>query len=214
LGACSASQGIDPKAKLDNVSSLFHQRDHYGGATMRGLMTKVWWTFLLRGVLLGIFAVLALASPVVTAAALIFWIAIFLVAEGGFIFLAAIMGWKEGEDKWLSVVEGVLNVILGIFMLGSPEVTIFFAVFYLGIWSVMSGVTRIAMAIQLRKEIKGDFWIALSGTISILFGLLIISNPGVGAATLVRMLGLFALLAGIILIVFGFKMKKLAIAVG
>ena len=181
---------------------------------MRDLLTKVWWTFILRGVLIGVFAVLALASPGVTVAALIFWIAIFLVAEGVFVFLAAIMGWKDGEDKWLSVVEGALNVILGVFMLGSPEVTIFFAVFYLGIWSLMSGVTRIAMAIQLRKEIEGEFWIALSGIISIMFGMLIISNPGVGAATLMRMLGLFALLASIILIVFGFKMKKLATKAG
>jgi len=41
-------------------------------------------------------------------------------------------------------------------------------------------------------------------------GHLIISNPNVGAATLVRMLGLFAFLAGIILIVIGFRVKKLA----
>ena len=174
------------------------------------LLAKNWWTFVLRGVLLAVLGILALASPGITAATLIFWIAMFLFVEGILTLLGVIMAWKEREEKWLHVLEGVLTIILGVIMFRAPELALFFAVLYVGIWSIMSGVARIAMAIQLRKEISGEFWMALGGAISVLFGILIIAQPGVGAATLMWMLGLFALLVGIILIVFGFKVKKLA----
>jgi len=138
------------------------------------------------------------------------WIAIFLLFDGIFTLIGVIGAWKEREDKWLNVLEGVMSIIIAVIMFRAPELALFFAVLYVGIWLIMSGVARIAMAIQLRKEIQGEFWMALSGAISALFGVVIIAQPGLGVATLMWMFGFFALLVGIILIVFGFKMKRLA----
>jgi len=177
---------------------------------MLQLLAKNWWTFVLRGVLIIVFAILAFASPGITAATLVFWIAIFLLFDGIFTLVGVIGAWKEREDKWLNVLEGVMSIIIAVIMFRAPELALFFAVLYVGIWLIMSGVARIAMAIQLRKEIKGEFWMALSGAISALFGVVIIAQPGLGVATLMWMFGFFALLVGIILIVFGFKMKRLA----
>jgi len=173
-------------------------------------LTKSWWVLVLRGVLAILLGVLALANPGTTAATLVLWIAIFLIIDGALALLTTIARWKEHEDKWLHVAEGVLSILLGILILNAPEMTLFLVVLYAAVWSIMAGITRIAMAIQLRKEIEGETWLALSGLLSIVFGILVIAQPGIGLATIMWMLGLFLVLAGVVLIALGLKVKKLA----
>lgn len=173
-------------------------------------LTKSWWVLVLRGVLAILLGVLALANPGTTAATLVLWIAIFLIIDGALALLTTTARWKEREDKWLHVAEGVLSILLGILILNAPEMTLFLVVLYAAVWSIMAGITRIAMAIQLRKEIEGETWLALSGLLSIVFGILVIAQPGIGLATIMWMLGLFLILAGVVLIALGLKVKKLA----
>ena len=63
----------------------------------------------------------------------------------------------------------------------------------------------IAAAIKLRKEIEGEFWLGLSGLISILFALFIISWPGDGALVVIWLIGSYAIIFGIFLIAFAFR---------
>ena len=172
-------------------------------------LTKSWWVLVLRGVLAILLGVLALANPGTTVATLVLWIAIFLIIDGALALLTTTARWKEREDKWLHVAEGVLSILLGILILNAPEMTLFLVVLYAAVWSIMAGITRIAMAIQLRKEIEGETWLALSGLLSIVFGILVIAQPGIGLATIMWMLGLFLILAGVVLIALGLKVKKL-----
>ena len=64
------------------------------------------------------------------------------------------------------------------------------------------------MAIQLRKEIQGEGWLILSGILSVLFGVIVFAQPGIGIATLMIIIAIFAILIGILLIVLSLKLRK------
>ena len=177
---------------------------------MKQLLAKNWWAYVLRGILIAFLGIVAFLSPGITAATLVFWVAIFFFVDGILGLLGVVMSWKEREDKWLNVLESVVTIFLAIIMFRAPELALYLAVLYVGLWCIMAGVSRIAMAIQLRKEIEGEFWMVLNGAIMVLFGLWIVAYPGIGLATLMSTLGFFALLAGIVMVVFGFKAKNLA----
>jgi uncharacterized membrane protein HdeD (DUF308 family) len=177
---------------------------------MLRILTKSWWVLVLRGVMAILLGVLALANPGITAATLVLWIAIFLTVDGALALVTTIARWKEREDKWLHVAEGVLSIVLGFLILRAPEITLFLVILYAAVWSIMSGVARIAMAIQLRKEIEGEIWLAISGLASVVFGILVLAQPGIGLATILWMLGLFLILAGVVLIALGLKVRRLA----
>jgi uncharacterized membrane protein HdeD (DUF308 family) len=70
-------------------------------------------------------------------------------------------------------------------------------------------VLEIAAAIQLRREIEGDVWLGLAGVASILFGLLLISRPGVGALAVIWTIGTYAIVFGGLLVALGFRVKAL-----
>ena len=63
------------------------------------------------------------------------------------------------------------------------------------------------MAIQLRKQIDTEWLLGISGFLSILFGVLVLSNPGAGIISIMWMIGIMAVLSGLLLVVLAFKLR-------
>ena len=62
-------------------------------------------------------------------------------------------------------------------------------------------------AIQLRKEIEGEWLLILGGVVAILFGIMMFFQPAAGALAVVWMIATFAIIFGIDLIWLAFKLK-------
>ena len=91
-----------------------------------------------------------------------------------------------------------------------PGMTALVLLMFIASWAVLMGIFEIAAAIRLRKHIENEWLLALSGVVSIAFGVLMFLQPGPGALAVVWLIGSFSLLFGILLIVLGFKLKGLA----
>ena len=71
----------------------------------------------------------------------------------------------------------------------------------------------IAGTIHMRDGlIEGEGWIIAAGIASILFGVLLIARPGAGALALITVIGAYATVFGILLVLGAFKLKKFATA--
>ena len=88
-----------------------------------------------------------------------------------------------------------------------PGMTALVLLMFIASWAVLMGIFEIAAAIRLRKHIENEWLLALSGVVSIAFGVLMFLQPGPGALAVVWLIGSFSLLFGILLIVLGFKLK-------
>jgi uncharacterized membrane protein HdeD (DUF308 family) len=63
-------------------------------------------------------------------------------------------------------------------------------------------------AVNIVRAFKGAGWGAgILGALSIIFGLLLIANPAMGALALPFVLGIFAIVGGIMAVVAAFRMK-------
>ena len=71
----------------------------------------------------------------------------------------------------------------------------------------MTGVFEIVAAISLRREIEGEWALILGGIASVLFGLILAVLPGVGILSLVWLIGAYALVLGVLLIVLAFWVR-------
>jgi uncharacterized membrane protein HdeD (DUF308 family) len=88
-----------------------------------------------------------------------------------------------------------------------PGVTALGLLIAIAAYSLVVGVLQIAAAIKLREEIEGEFWLGLSGLVSVLFGMFIIARPGEGALAVIWIIGAYAILFGVFLISFAFRIK-------
>jgi uncharacterized membrane protein HdeD (DUF308 family) len=175
---------------------------------MLQLLVKNWWIILLKGILLIFFGVLAFINPGATISVLVTWFSIFMIADGVITLIGVLMNWQTEEDKWLLLAEGIIGILFGVLVFRSPDVFARFVGFLIACWAVFIGLARIAMAIQLRKEIKGEGWLILSGILSILFGVLVFAQPGIGVTTVLWMAAIFSVLIGLLLVFLSFKLKN------
>ncbi len=175
---------------------------------MLNLLQKNWWLLTIKGSILLIFSLFAFINPGASAATLAMWFALLIIIDGIATTFTAVGSWKEREDKWLFLAEGLISLIFGLILFMTPGVTLLIVSLFIGFWFVFAGVSRIAKAIQLRKEIEGEGWMILGGAISVLFGLLIFARPLLGIGYLMYIIGFFALLIGVLLIVVSLKIRK------
>ncbi len=172
-------------------------------------LAENWWLLLLRGVASIVFGVLAFIWPGLTLVALIFLWGAYAVVDGGIALWAAITG-KAGElaPRWWLIIVGIVGILAGLVAFASPGLTAFFLLMFIAGWAIVVGALEIWGAIQLRKEIEGEWWLILSGLLSIAFGILLVARPGAGALALVWLIGSFAILHGCILIALALRLKQ------
>jgi uncharacterized membrane protein HdeD (DUF308 family) len=171
------------------------------------LLSQKWWVLLLRGILSILFGVMAYAWPGLTLATLVMLFAAFVLVDGVFDVIHAFSGREENEHWWLLLIEGLLGIALGVLTWINPGVTTLVLLLFIAFWAVMTGILRIIMAIRLRKEIEGEWWLVLAGALSILFGVIVIARPGAGALGMVWLIATWAILVGIILVILSLKSR-------
>jgi uncharacterized membrane protein HdeD (DUF308 family) len=170
-------------------------------------LTRYWWAFLVRGFLAIVFGVLAYVWPTISLAALIIAFGIYALADGIFLVVKAAGNWAALDDRWLLLFEGLLGIGMGAIAFFAPGVTAIGLLFYIAAWSLSTGFLEIAGAIRLRKEIKGEVWWILSGIASIVFAVFLLIFPGVGILSLLWLLGVYAIVFGILLIALGIRIR-------
>ena len=176
---------------------------------MLRLLTKYWWLLVLRGAIAVLFGVLAFISPGATLAALVIAFGAYALIDGAFTAAAAIAGRKVTSDWWVLLVQGLVGIGLGVFTLLRPDVTAVALLIYIAAWAIAVGMLQVYAAIKLRREITGEWWIALGGILGIVFGALLVWRPLEGALVLLWLIATFAVLWGISLILGGFNVLRL-----
>lgn len=170
-------------------------------------LARWWWTFVVRGLLAIAFGVLAFFAPGLGIAVLVGLFAAWALIDGVTSLVTGIGGRNRDKSWWLEVLEGVVSIIAGIIALVFPVLAAEVLVIIIAAWAIVTGIFEIIAAIRLREQIRGEFWLGLAGLASILFGVILLVFPGVGALSLVWLIGSFALVFGVFLVILGWRLR-------
>lgn len=111
---------------------------------------------------------------------------------------------KGSRNALLSILLGLIGIVAGIFLLARPVLTGEILALLIAFWALLFGVVDIYVGFASSKEkIPGGWVMVLIGILSVVFGIYMLFNPLVGALALVWVIGVYALIAGIALGVFG-----------
>jgi uncharacterized membrane protein HdeD (DUF308 family) len=173
---------------------------------MCALLAQNWWALGLRGVFAILFGLVALFLTGPTILSLVLFFSAYMLVDGVFGIVAAVRAARQGERWVLLVLEGVLNIAVGILALVMPGLTVIAFVLLLAAWSLVSGGLMIGAAFRLRKD-HGRWWLAVAGIVSVIFGVLLAIAPLIGAIVLTWWLGAYALAFGVALLVLAFRLR-------
>jgi uncharacterized membrane protein HdeD (DUF308 family) len=178
------------------------------------VLARYWWVLLVRGLAAIAFGVLAFAWPRLTIASLVLLFGAFALVDGAFALVGAIAGRRQDESWWLGVLRGVIGIGIGVVTFVNPAITALALVLYIAAWALASGVFEIAAAIRLRKEIEGEWLLALSGVASLAFAGILLWAPGAGALALLWWIAAWAIVVGVLLVLESFKLRGLRGRIG
>lgn len=173
---------------------------------MIGMVHSEWWVIVARGIVAIAFGVLALAWPFEAATAIAILIALFILLDGVFSLASAVKG--RSRSWGLGVFEGLLGILIGVLALVVPDVTAMVLAVLIGIWALVTGIIELVMAFRFRGELGSEWLLSLAGALSVILGIAIIASPGAGVVVLAVIVGVYALLFGVSLVVFGLQMRR------
>jgi uncharacterized membrane protein HdeD (DUF308 family) len=174
---------------------------------------KHWWQILVRGIIALIFGIVVLAWP--TAALIIFAILFgaFVFVDGIFTLVAAI-NYKAGGGRrvWMYI-SAIAGIIVGLIIFIVPVVAIpllvLILVYLIAAWALVTGIMELVYAFQANQDTAIRWLFVISGILSIILGILMFIKPLTAAEVLVIVVGAYAVMAGILLIVLGFRLRKI-----
>lgn len=175
---------------------------------LSSLIGSSWWVLLLYGVLSIIFGIFAIARPLSAATALVWAMGVLALAEGVVSLLAMFDKNVAVSKGWLAF-YAVVSILFGIVALTNPVAAASGLLLFLAAWLIVAGIYRIIFAIRVRKEIEGEWLIALSGVLSIILGVLFAASPLVGLVVTTLWIGVGALFYGVLQIIAAFKVRGL-----
>lgn len=176
---------------------------------MLTLLSRNWWLVALRGVIAILFGVLTLAAPGMALASLLLLFGAYAVVDGLAAVWAAFQN-RTQEGWWIHLLEGFASVLAGIVAFIYPGITAVILLYVIAVWAIMTGVFEIMAAIRLRKEIQGEFWLGLMGLLSVIFGVVLILNPGPGILALLSIVSVYAIVFGLFMIMLALKLRGLS----
>jgi uncharacterized membrane protein HdeD (DUF308 family) len=173
-------------------------------------LSRAWWIMAVRGLAAVIFGVVALIWPEITLLALVLVFGAYVFVDGVFALIAAVRGRElaGGSRGWL-VLEGLLGVGAGIVAVLWPDITALALLWVIAFWAVLTGVLEIFAAVRLRRVLNNEWMLVVAGALSIVFGLILIIWPGSGAIGLVWLIGIYAIVFGVVFLVLAFRLRGL-----
>jgi uncharacterized membrane protein HdeD (DUF308 family) len=183
-------------------------------------MTKTlkqgWWTWALRGAVAILFGAAVLVWPGGGLAVLVALCGAFALVGGIFALAGAAQSKEWDPLSWAMLIEGLLGVGVGILTFIWPNITAEALLITIALWAILTGVVEIVASFRFSNVLgTGDSWLlGIAGAASTVFGVLVLARPNAGAVAVIWTIGIYAIIFGISLVAFGFRIRSAEQQVG
>ena len=133
---------------------------------------------------------------------------VYTLLDGVCTMVSTVRSDKRERRWWLFLLQGLAGIIVGIMAFVWPGITALVLLLYIiAAWAIVTGIFEVVAAVQLRKEIEGEWLLGLSGIASVVFGALLVGFPGAGALAVLWIIGAYSILFGTLLLILAFRLR-------
>lgn len=185
------------------MATIFNKGVFMGEQTLRGVG-------LVEGIATLLFGIAAVFWPSLTAQTLLYIFAIFVVISGVANVIGSIMAIGDKGSSWLlRLVLGVLQLGVGVYLFRHPKVTFATLILLIGFTFIIRGIIEIVVAFERGLLATERTLLVLAGALGLIVGIVVLAQPVAGGIAFVWILGLYALIAGPIMIATALDNRRL-----
>jgi uncharacterized membrane protein HdeD (DUF308 family) len=172
---------------------------------------KNWWLVSLRGLVALILGILMLMMPELAVLSLVIVIGAYMLVDGAFALVVAIVNKPGHRDRWWLLAEGIIGILAGIAVFLAPLLAAVIILYIIGAWALLTGIMEIIFSIMQWKTLPDKWLFLIGGIVSVLLGIFIFANNiTVDAIFLISIIAVYLILFGVALIALGFSVKNSA----
>jgi uncharacterized membrane protein HdeD (DUF308 family) len=175
---------------------------------LAGVLSDKWWLLLLRGLFAIAFGFMVVFLPVLSLAALVLLFGAYMMADGIAGVWMGVSGRSKGKSRWILLLWGLMGIGIGLIAFLAPGITTLALLVCIAAWAIATGVLELVAAIRLRHEIEGEWLLILGGLASIVFGALLMLQPGTGVRVLLLLVAAYAFVFGGIMVLLAIKARR------
>jgi uncharacterized membrane protein HdeD (DUF308 family) len=170
---------------------------------------QYWWLLLLTGLVLVAVGIWVFASPATAYLSLSILFGASILTIGFFETVFAISASKSLKGWGWTLASGLLDIVIGSYLLLYPAVTMAILPFVLGFWLLFRGFSAIGLSFELKSYGDSSWgWFLLFALGIILFAFMILAVPAFGVANIIAWAGLSFIFTGVFRIILAFRLKK------
>jgi uncharacterized membrane protein HdeD (DUF308 family) len=164
---------------------------------------------LFRGIAAILFGIVALVWPGPSLVVLVLLFGVFAVISGITAVAAALR--NRGEQGWgLLLFEGILGILAGVVALVWPGITALAFLFLLAAWAIITGILEFVAPLSFPMSGGRAVLMVLTGVVSVVFGVIIAAQAASGLLAVVWLIGVYAIVFGVMHIVVYFEARSIA----
>lgn len=157
---------------------------------------QAWWLRAIDGVVAILFGLAALLWPGITLVVLVLLFGVYALVSGFVSLVAMFRAFGTGGTWWTHLLMGVAGIGAGAAVFAWPLLTGVTLLYIIAFWAIIIGVIEVVMGL-----VTTSWWPALVGVLSVVFGFILLSNPAAGALAFILVIGVFAIIRGVVEIV-------------
>lgn len=157
------------------------------------------WANIIMGIIMLVLAFLTFNNPMSTLASVVIFIAIGAILKGLFeITTRRKMAQSINAPTWPMWVIGILDIIIGIYLLMNAGFALAALPFAFATWFIIDSIGAIGTSFMIRRVSNSSFWLTLIfGIIGLFVGFSLLSKPLTATLTLVNLLIIYFVISGV-----------------
>jgi uncharacterized membrane protein HdeD (DUF308 family) len=101
--------------------------------------------------------------------------------------------------RWALGLHGLVSAVVGVLILAWPDISLYALTIVFGVYTLATGIAEGAAAFTSQgKEERG--WLIVRSILGIVVGILVLAWPGISALALLYVIGVYAVLLGILVV--------------
>jgi uncharacterized membrane protein HdeD (DUF308 family) len=131
-----------------------------------------------------------------------------ILVDGAFSIVGSIQN-REKDGWWVMLLIGILGVGVGGYALMNPPISMLAFVYLVALQAILLGVFLVMLGYRVRLATSREWLLYVTGALSVLFGILVVAQPGAGSLTIVYMIAAWAIVIGALKLAFAFRIRNL-----
>ena len=171
-------------------------------------LAHIWKAIAFRGAVAIVFSAVIVIWPKIGLTALIALFGAFALVSGIATIAGAFSVPLPGKRRAWLVVEGLLAVTVGVVVFVWPGLSALGLLYAIAAWAIAIGIVEIVLSFNLPISGRRSLLLGLGGLLSIAFGVIMFAEPGAGAIALLALIAAFALVSGVMQIVYALELRR------